>query len=395
LRDRPSVVIPRAKCLVISKQYPDYTDLYRYGFLHSRLRAYRADGVMTDLFRFSLDDQHAYREFENIDLLSGDLELLQTCIATGGYDHVLVHLLDNKMWSVLERHLDNLRVTVWVHGAEIQAWQRRAYEFEGMSDEEVARKKKLSDQRAQFWKGILSNPHRNLHLVFVSNYLAQESLGDLGIDPATISYSVINNFVDGNLFSYQPKTLDMRKKILSVRPYTSRTYANDLTVQAILELSRKPYFDDLEFRLVGTGELFDATTAPVAGFRNVTLEKRFLTHYELAALHKEYGVFMTPTRMDTQGVSRDEAMASGLVPVTNRVAAIPEFVDAQSGMLAEAEDASGLAACIERLYHDPDHFVALSKAAAARVRSRSGLEQTVAQEIRLLVADNNNNGRRD
>jgi glycosyltransferase involved in cell wall biosynthesis len=34
-----------------------------------------------------------------------------------------------------------------------------------------------------------------------------------------------------------------------------------------------------------------------------------------------------PSRTDTQGVSRDEAMSSGLVPVTNAVAAIPEFVD--------------------------------------------------------------------
>ena len=51
-------------------------------------------------------------------------------------------------------------------------------------------------------------------------------------------------------------------------------------------------------------------------------------------MHKKNGIFMVPTRLDSQGVSRDEAMSSGLVPITNNVAAIPEFVDDTCGMLA-------------------------------------------------------------
>ncbi|MBN2233786.1 MAG: glycosyltransferase, partial [Opitutales bacterium] len=78
-----------------------------------------------------------------------------------------------------------------------------------------------------------------------------------------------------------------------------------------------------------------------------------------------------PTRWDSHGVSRDEAMASGLVPVTNRVAAIPEFVDDACGILADPEDAAGLAAGIARLYSDPSAFEALSLAAHQRVMSRS------------------------
>ena len=115
-------------------------------------------------------------------------------------------------------------------------------------------------------------------------------------------------------------------------------YANDLTVQAILRLAREPFFDQLKIRLIGDGALFDETVAPLAGLANVEVTRAFLTQREIAALHREYGVFLVPSRMDSQGVSRDEAMASGLVPVTTRIAAIPEFVDADCAFLAEPEE---------------------------------------------------------
>jgi glycosyltransferase involved in cell wall biosynthesis len=105
---------------------------------------------------------------------------------------------------------------------------------------------------------------------------------------------------------------------------------------------------------------------------------------EIAELHRDYGIFLCPSRGDTQGVSRDEAMSSGLVPVTNRVGAIPEFVDASCGMLADAEDVSALAEGIERLYAAPELFLTLSEQAAARVRRQSSPDCTTAREVALI-----------
>jgi len=89
--------------------------------------------------------------------------------------------------------------------------------------------------------------------------------------------------------------------------------------------------------------------------------------------------------MDTQGVSRDEAMSSGLVPVTNRVAAIPEFVDENCGILAEPEDAEGLAEGILALYNDPVLFQKLSIAAAERVRNTSAKRDMASNEIAMFI----------
>src|SRR5690606_12855860 len=91
-----------------------------------------------------------------------------------------------------------------------------------------------------------------------------------------------------------------------------------------------------------------------------------------------------PSRIDSQGVSRDEAMASGLVPITNRVSAIPEFVDDSCALIVEPEDWRGMADAIRRLYHQPELFLELSEAAARRVREQSGKEQTLRRELALL-----------
>ncbi|MDB5751312.1 MAG: type 12 methyltransferase [Ramlibacter sp.] len=382
--ERPAAVVGRSPYLVLTKQYPAYDDLYRYGFLHSRVRSYRETGLLTEVFRISSEPGQTYREFEGVDIASGDAHLLDATLRSRRYEHVLVHLLDEKMWQVLQHHLDKVRVTVWVHGAEIQVWQRRAFEFDRLDEAEIARQKKLSDRRVAFWRSILATPHPNLHLVFVSQHFADEVAQDLGLELKPSLYSIVHNFIDGSLFSYTEKRPEDRTRLLSIRPYSSRKYANDLTVGAIKELSARPCFSQLQFLLVGDGELFEETTRDLQAFSNVKLERRFLTHQEITQLHGNHGVFLTPTRMDSQGVSRDEAMASGLVPITTAVAAIPEFVDETCGIVVPPEDAKAIADAMERLYAEPDTFLQLSRAAALRVRRQSGWDQTIGREAALI-----------
>ena len=225
----------------------------------------------------------------------------------------------------------------------------------------------------------------HIHFVFVSQYFADEIFEDNKIQLPKNKYSIIHNCIDTEMFAYEGKKPEQCKKLLSIRPYASNKYANDLTVKCILELSKRDYFDDLEFLLIGNGELFDDVLKPLKKFKNVTLKKTFLRQDEIAKMHKDYGIFITPTRMDAQGVSRDEAMSSGLVPITNAVTAIPEFVDENCGILAPGEDYMSMAEGIERLYKDPEYFSRLSKNAAARVRRQTSKEYTIDKEIELIV----------
>ena len=375
-------MLQAASHLVLTNHYPSYEDLYRNGFVHSRVRAYRERRVRCDVFRFRAGEAPSYHEFEGVDVVSGSAEVLRRILDSGRHQSVLVHFLDAQMWEVLRDYVDRIRVIVWVHGAEIQPWHRRIFNYK--TDDELARAKELSDARMAFWRGLLRSQPANLKLVFVSQYFADEVMEDLGFRLDPNGFKIIHNPIDTAVFEYVKKPVEQRAKVLSIRPYASQKYANDLSVAAIEWLSERPCFNELEFRMIGDGPLFEATLEPLRRFPNVLIERRFLTQSEIAELHREYGVFLCPTRMDAQGVSRDEAMSSGLVPVTNAVTAIPEFVDEDCGVLAADEDAIGMAKGIEMLYCTPELFVSKSAKAAERVRAQSSAKKIVTEELRLI-----------
>ncbi|WP_169066093.1 glycosyltransferase [Candidatus Accumulibacter phosphatis] len=378
----PAQLLCRSQTLVLTNHYPSYDALYRNGFVHSRVAAYRARGVKVDVFRLQPAKALCYHEFHDVDVTTGSQEALHKMLTHGPYKSVLVHFLNESMWQVLQQYLDRVKVFVWVHGAEIQPWHRRDYNFKNEREREAA--KAESGKRMHFWRNLLQPLPRNFQLIFVSRYFAEEVMEDLGFRLPETSYSIIHNPIDTDLFAYHSKPVEQRKKILSIRPYASAKYANDLSVKTIVELSRQPFFNDLEFHMIGDGPLFDEILEPLRHFKNVYIERRFLSQREIAELHQTYGVFLCPTRMDSQGVSRDEAMASGLVPITNHVTAIPEFVDATCGFAVPGEDWRAMAAAISRLYSEPAEFLRLSREASLRVRRQSATSELIGVELKLF-----------
>lgn len=379
----PANILGQSDVVLLTNHYPSYDDLYRNGFVHSRVKAYREHGVTVDVLRLRKDQPISWHEFQDIDVITGSQQALRRMLASGRYRHVLVHFLDPDMWDVLKDFIDTIRVTVWVHGAEVQPWWRREYNYQNEADLEKA--KVESDSRLEFWRGLFNVRPANLSYIFVSRYFADEVIEDVGVCLPENFYKVIHNPVDTDIFSYVEKMVEQRNRILSIRPYASRKYANDLSVRAVLELSKESFFENLEFRFVGDGALFDEVLEPLRKFSNVIVERGFLSQPDIAKLHKEYGVFLCPTRMDAQGVSKDEAMSSGLVVVSNAVTAIPEFVDDLCGILAGAEDHIGMAEGIKALYLDPGRFAAMSSSAAERARKQVGKNHIVREELALIA----------
>ncbi len=379
----PADLVSKNQYLILTNNYPSYQSLYRNGFVHSRVKGYSERGVNVDVLCFREKEKLDFREFEGQDVLTGDASVLDKMLASGRYKTVLVHFMGPAMWEVLARHIERVRIVCWLHGAEIHPWHRRAFNY--TNDAQLQMAKLESEKRMAFWDTVLKPMHANLHLVIVSQTFAQEIMEDVGVVFDQSQYTVIHNPIDTDTFNYVEKPVEQRKKILSIRPFASRQYANDISVKAILELSKEDFFEDLEFRIIGDGVLFDETLEPLRQFKNIIIEQRFLTHSQIAELHKEYGVFLCPTRWDSQGVSRDEAMSSGLVPITTLVAAIPEFIDAACAFSVCPEDASALAKCIAQLYIDPSNYITMSQEAARRVRKQSAAEKIVSLEISLIA----------
>lgn len=377
--------LSRSNVLVLTNHYPSPEMPYHNMFVHKRVLEYRRSHLVCDVLRIHPTVHPGYREYMGVNVAEGQIGLLEAVLDCGTADTICVHFLDRAMWDVLKPRLDGLRVIIWCHGADIQPWWRRKF---NIPEDQFEERKRASDERMAMWREVFAAMQNNdITMVFVSQYAADETMEDYGVKLPENKYRIIHNFIDTDLFSYHPKSAEQRKRILTVKSFSNKNYANDLTANAILELSEKPEFADMEFDIYGRGPLFEEETAPLKGFANVHLHECFLEHDEIAALHRTHGIYIASTRCDTQGVSRDEAMSSGLVPIANAVTAIPEFVDKSCGILVPAEDSHGIAEGILQLYHDEAEFARLSAAAAQRVRSQTSREHTIEKELRLIKGE--------
>ena len=379
-RELPKRVFNIRKTVIIVHRYPSYNDIYNYAFVHSRVRGYMAKGEKPLVFVLNYGELDYY-EYEGVDIVSGNSETLDELLKCN-ITTVLVHFMTPGIWKSLCVLPDTIKIFVWCHGSDILLFNRRSYNY--ITKEEIEFGKRTSESLRQFWLPILTDIPKNLHLIFVSKFLADVVMQDYGVVIPKSSYSIINNPIDTGIFKYKTKKPEDRYKILSVRPFATRMYANDLTMKAINLLSSRKDFDKFEILIVGDGKLFDNTVSILKKFPNVKVKRSFLSHYEIAELHSRFGIFLCPSRYDTQGVSRDEARSSGLVPVTTRVAAIPEFVDDNTAMLTEQEDPESIAKAISYLVDNPDVFEKMSQATSLMVKNNLTLDKIITQELNLI-----------
>jgi glycosyltransferase involved in cell wall biosynthesis len=374
----------RPRILLLTRSYPADGDLYQYPFVHRRVLAYRSAGHDVLVFRQGGGVSESSYVFDGIECLTGGPAMFGSTIARFGPDVIAAHGFCETMWPMLEGIAGKVPVRAWLHGSEIPGFFRK--KAESIADPQ-ARQRALAavERRRGFWRDFMDALPDRLGLVFVSNHAVDMMREDVGplIDAADVS--VIPNPIDTDLFAYHAKTADDRFAVLSIRPFDSPTYGNDMSVAAIRSLARREGFDRTHFTIIGDGPLFEETLAPLLGLENVTIQRRFIDQREIASEHAKHGVFLVPTRLDTQGVSRDEAMASGLVPVTNAVSAVPEFVDGKCAALAPADDSDALADALWAMVEDPQLFLSRSAAATERVRRQSGQDRVIPAELALLT----------
>ncbi len=378
----PMVLPGEGRILVVVNGYPRAGDLYRNAFVHRRVRAYMDRGIGVDVVWVTSQRPRESYEHDGVRVDVCDSFTLRETLAHSAHTAIAVHFLDEEIWEGLKNAAERIRTVVWIHGADIQSYTRRLFNYKSERERNVARQ--LSDRRLLFWRTIFGLVSANLHFVFVSKNLLVQAQEDVGIGPRKGSFSVVHNPIDTDRFAFNQKRMEDRFNVLSIRPHASRIYANDLLAGAIVRLSQEPEFGSMRFTLVGDGALWEENFDSLKAFENVSLVRGFVGAADIARFHAEHGVFLAPTRGDTQGVSRDEAMSSGLVPVTNPAGAVPEFVDESSGVLCSEESAEELAQGYLSLVRDPSRFVKLSAGAAARVRGQSSSDMIIDSEVQIL-----------
>ena len=368
--------------LVIANDYPRVGREYGNGFVHRRVKHYQSQGVAVDVVLAGYSVEQDLYEYDGVRVLSGKGAEITEVLQRQRYRSVSAHFMNELMWNGLQPMIDEIELHVFLHGYECSRWVRRLGNYARGIDLERAVDRTIGLRR--FWRMVVEHESAPASYIFVSDWWRRAVADDMGVlfpEPKT---HVVHNFIDTDLFRYVPKDDAQRFRLLWVRSAAQRNYGNDLAIETLLKLSEQPEWSKCEATIIGDGQFFPEFEEKLGHLPNVRIEQRFASQDEIADLHKKHGIFLVPSRLDTQGVSRDEAMASGLVVTTNLVAAIPEFVDENTGIVAKAEDSASLAEGIMNLWRNPDEFQRLSRAASARTKAQCGRAATIEREMRIL-----------
>ena len=314
------------------------------------------------------------------------IDQLSQVLARRSYKVVCSHFFDERYAEQFDAAgLDSTPLLIWTHNPETRYWETPKFATPYFSEPI-----ELTDEqreRFELLDGIIKryNQKANVRWVFISQAQLAAAQKDIGI--TFNRASVIPNIVDENLFAYdKDKDPELRKRIYTVRKFEDvATYAIDLDVACIVELSKRDFFDELEFDIYGDGPMFDELTQPVAGFANVHLHPHFLTHEQIAQVHREHGIALFATRFDSQGVSMGEAAMSGLAVVSSDIDAARCFLPTDQGLLCEVENPVAYADAIERLYRDPAYFKKACKACHKKVSDLCRRAKTVNLEIKQIA----------
>lgn len=378
----PLILPGKERILIVVDRYPSTENLYANGFVHRRVLKYMELGVCVDVVCVTESESTYAYEYEGVVVHKCSADELRQTLKISEHRAIAVHFLNPLLWEAISDAAQRIPTTIWLHGSDVQMPSRRRFNYS--TQEEYDSVLLQSRARISLWRDIFSEHRKYLKFVFVSQTFADETFADYGIDGGQINHRIINNPIDGNLFEFQEKPLGQRFKVLSIRPHASRVYANDLVGKAIELFSEDPIFSSFEFTLIGDGVLFDENFSKLIRFPNVNLRREFLSQSEIAQLHTDYGVFLCPSRSDTQGVSRDEAMSSGLVPITTSVGAIPELVSAEAGLVVEPESPESIAQALSYIGNNELAFRSMSRRSASSVRARAEALEVSIRELEVL-----------
>lgn len=365
------------KAIIITNSYPSDTNLYKNAFVHRRVKNYQENGFSIKIFVISNNNKKKYI-YDGVDVTVGDVQDFVNITEQFKPERLLVHFLHRRMTKVLTEFNKKIPTIVWVHGVEALAWYRRLFNFKNKNFLKYVSANVM--QMTKLRKFVKENP--NVEWVFVSEWMKRTMEKDTFTKVK--KYNIIPNVVDTKIFCYRQKEIEQRKNILVIRPFTTKKYATDIVVKSLLELSKTDDFSQFKITIIGDGPNFEKVLRPLRQFENIEIHKKFLNQKEIKNEHDKHGVFLCPTRQDSQGVSMCEAMSSGLVPITSNNTAIPEFVtDKKTGIVID-NDPKVIAKALQFLNKETQYFSELSNNASSSIQEICRPKRVIQKEVELI-----------
>lgn len=371
--------------LVIVPNYPSYENLYYSAFAHSRNKEYIKNAIKIQVV--SVSETNWYQTIyiqDGIPVYRCDYNYLKKILSKHQYKVIIVHFVDERLYPIFDGYVhDDEELIFIVHGPETTFRYLVNVARPYFTPEiKYPVQSPIYDIKEQYVKKYAQK--QNVHWIFISEWLKNFSQKEMNIEFKNCS--IINNVINEEIFPYKKKTEKQRCNILVIRKFDNFSYhAIDQMVLTIMELSKRPFFQQLEFEIYGDGNYYDELIRPLLQFKNVHLHRTFIPNNQIYKIHEKSGIMLIPSRHDSQGVSMCEAASSGVIPVGTDVAAIPYFINNEKyHILAESEKEEQLADIIERLYKNPKEFLEISEGLSKEIREKCCKKNTVDKEISII-----------
>lgn len=369
------------KVAIITSRYPSKNNPYNHMFVHMRSIEMIKQGIDVTIFIPSNKNTDYEHENVNVKMMSSS-DIINNIKS---FDILYLHLLNiypfknYNGWIIYKYILKTSKPFVmYVHGSEVQKYRARLFDFNF----------KIFDFLKWFKKDILVIPKmkqfvnktkslKNGAYLFPSNWMKDEM--ELNLNTKINNFKIIPNGIDTDLFKFH-KSFEKRYKLLTLRPLSSKKYAVDIAINVIKFLP-----ESFTLEIYGKGKyqnLYQNQINSLGLSNRIVIKNEFIDRSILNTFFSQFGVFLSPTRMDAQGVSMCEAMASGLLTVSNDNTAIPEFIENNSnGILAETPQE--IAKKIIEVTNSENLFKKITNSGRISIENID-IKQTVNNEISFL-----------
>ncbi|MBE6563378.1 MAG: glycosyltransferase [Ruminococcaceae bacterium] len=377
----------KGNVLVLSPGYPSDENRYMCGFVHTRVNEYKKLSWNVDVAAINDFSETSIYSFEGVEVVNATFGFLRELLWRKKYDRILVHFFNEKFANVFDKiHLNETKLYFYLHGAETlyRDWDKITSSYFMPPEKITTDLLELFEKKDEVIKRYNDRP--NVTWFFVTPWTQRRSEELIGIKYKNAK--ILPCLIDADTFVYRDHDPELRKKIFVLRKFDNPfTYALDIDVHIVHELSRRPFFKDLEFDFYGDGPLFEVITNPLRKYPNVHLHRGFLNHKEISEVHRTHGIALFPTRFDSQAVSSCEAACSGCAVVSTKNPGVEQEIYPKYNTLCNQENYKEYADVIERLYYDPDEFKAIGKGMAEDIRAIYGYDNAIQRELDFFKED--------
>ncbi|MBW7869789.1 MAG: glycosyltransferase family 4 protein [Flavobacteriia bacterium] len=369
------------KLAIITPRYPKENDPYNHMFVHVRAKYFKELGNEVVIFVPS-SKRNSY-SYEGVDVkLMSNQEIIKEF---DRFDLLYLHLLNNYFGSksgcypIYNDIRKNKRTfAIFIHGSEIMKYPDYLFDF-SFSPRGILKYIYLNFWNSAKMRSFINdaNKRQNAAFIFPSNWMKEhtESILKLKLKNSNI----IPNGIDTDLFKFLD-SYENRHKLLMIRPLTDLKYGFDIAIEIVKHLP-----SEFKLTIYGKGKYENYCRNLIDRYglnERVVIINKYIDRYEIPNTFKKYGGFIATTRFDSQGVIMCEAMASGLLTVSNGVTAIPEFIkDGKNGILANSP--KEIADKITEVVSNPEKYRTIIENARRKMEDIS-IEKVGKKELKVL-----------